>query len=90
MINLRQVHHILGSTRVVILDNTPCLITRHKLVWRPDNVFLTVHLPGGRDVDYAEGLNKMALYDVQESVLQLKHDGGASLSDLAGASVRLS
>ena len=83
MINLRQVHHILGSTRVVMLDNTPCLITRGKLRYSPDNVFLTVHLPSG-DIDYAEGLNKMAVYDVQESVLQLKHDGGLHCLTLLG------
>ena len=75
MISLREAHHILGSTRVIMLDGTPCLITRGKLRYSPDNIFLTVHLPGGRDVHYTEGLNKMAVYDVQESVLQLKRNG---------------
>jgi hypothetical protein len=85
MISLREVHQMLGSTRAVLFDNTPCLITRHKLVWRSDNVFLTVHLPDGRDLRYVEGLNSMASYDVQESVLQLKRNGVLHCLTLLGA-----
>ena len=84
MISLREIHQMLGSTRAVLLDNTPCLITRHKLVWRPDNIFLTVHLPDGRDVRYVEGLNNMAVIDKQLSTIELRRNGVSHTLTLLG------